>query len=204
MPRSLLVLALVTGCGTQVATTPINTSPRPLHPRSPDSVEVFVTAAPPRPYVDVAYLEAEQESELAADNTGEFIAKLRVRAAELGCDGVILGAQTNRETVSVSDVVEDAVDVTSTQPVEKSATYGQPVNLRGLTATCIVYRPEPGELEAEATQRQAADARIAAAHEACRQQRIEIMRRAAQLKSANERGRMYRSMPTCEPTPAAS
>jgi hypothetical protein len=200
-----LLFTLLLGCGTSIGVTPLNTSPRALQARSPADVEVFMTAAPPYPYVDVAYLEAEQQSEMSVDGTNEFIAKLRVRAAEIGCDGLVLGGHTNRETVSWSDVTHDVVDVLSKKPVEKPASYGQPVSLQGFTATCIVYR-DPAHAVVSAPPASipvAADPAVAAAYEACRQQRIGIMRRAAQIKDLPERGRMFRSMPSCGPAPAS-
>jgi len=201
--RFVLTALLATGCGTSIGVTPINASPRPLRPRPPAAVEVFLTQAPSRPYVDVAYLEAEQESELSGDAVPAFLDKLRYRAAQIGCDGLIVGEHTSRETVSLSDVTTDVVDAVSKEPVDKPASYGQPVSLRGLTATCIVYRPTPDELAAAARSEDDATSRVHTAIEICRQQRIEIMQRAARIKDLSERGRMYRTMPTCGVRPAS-
>jgi hypothetical protein len=202
MPATNMFLGvsiLVLGCHSTVAVTPLNGSPRPIQPRSPAEVELFMTAAPPYPYVDVAYLEAEQSSEMSVDGTAAFIAKLRAQAASIGCDGLVLGGPTHRETVSWSDVAHDVVDVLSKQPVEKPASYGRPATLHGMTATCIVYR-DPAHAVAVAPVVDAPGA--AASYEACRQQRIEIMRRAARITDLPERGRTFRSMPSCgEPPP---
>jgi hypothetical protein len=181
------VLALVVaGCGTTVTSTMINASPKPLVPRAPESVEVFTSGPPQRPYVDVAYLEAEQTTDMSIDGTGAFITKLRRHAAEMGCDGVVLGAPTNRPVTATADVVYGVIQVLSKEPIEPPADFGRPANLRGMTATCIVYVPEDGELEA-----------IANAYEQCKQQRIETMRAAQRLAKADERGRLLRGMPTC-------
>jgi hypothetical protein len=206
--RAIIVTAIFSGffatsCGTSIGVTPLNTSPRPLQARAPGDVEVFTTSAPPYSYVDVAYLEAEQSSEMSSDDMPEFIAKLRVRAAEIGCDGLILGGQTNRETVSWSDVTHDVADALSKKPLETPENYGQPVNLRGLTATCIVYREAVAVASAPSAVAPAASSAVVAAYEACRQQRIEIMKRAAQIKNLPERGRMFRTMPSCGERPAS-
>src|SRR5262245_59658682 len=101
----VLALLAATGCGTSITATALNQSPKPLAPRSPESVEIFASAPPGRPYVDVAYLEAEQQSDMSVDGIGAFITKLRRRAAEMGCDGVVLGSPTNREIVATVDIV---------------------------------------------------------------------------------------------------
>ncbi len=190
LARSVFAVLVATGCGTTVTSTPLNPSPRPLMARSPDSVELFSSAPPSRPYVDVAYLEAEQDSDLSADRTPAFIAHLRERAATMGCDGVVLGEHTNRPSVSSSDVAFDVTNALSKHPVEPPPDYGVPANLRGLTATCIVYIPAPGELE---------ETHVAAgnAYDACLQQRVQILRRMQTLPKANDRAKLLHQLPTC-------
>ena len=86
--------------------------------RPPQSV--FASGPPgDRPFIDVAYLEAEQEA-LSGDNTGEFILKLRKIAANLRCDALVLHGVTHAAKPDVFDprVTEDR---------------------KGMTATCIVY-----------------------------------------------------------------
>jgi hypothetical protein len=67
--------------------------------RPPESVEVLSSGAPTRPHVDVAYLEAEQESGMSGDNTPQFVAKLRIRAAARGCEALVLGGITSDVSV---------------------------------------------------------------------------------------------------------
>lgn len=118
-----LLFALGVGCGTAiettVKTTVINPAPRPLASRDPASVEVFSSAPPQRPHVDVEYLEAEAEAEsgLSADGTPRFIAALRAKAATDGCDAIVLGGTTNYLT--------------------SGGKYG--TNLKRIVATCVVY-----------------------------------------------------------------
>ncbi len=173
-----------------------------------------MSATPPRPWVDVAIIEAEQSSEMSGDDTPQFIAKMRVEAAAMGCDGIILGGPTSRDTVSWADVTHDVADALSKKPIEKPADYGQPVTLKGMVATCIVYR----DVDVAASQpalaagpevppQQAAEldtgkAQAIAIYQACRQQRIDIMKRAATIKDLPARGRMFRTMPSCGEPPA--
>ncbi len=108
------------GCGTQIRSTIINPPPHAMQSRPPASVEVF-TSAPPRdrPFVDVAFLEAEQESGYSTDGTEQFFAKLRGRAAQMGCDGLVFGSPTNAVSVGID--------------------LQTPMNKKGIVATCIVY-----------------------------------------------------------------
>jgi hypothetical protein len=120
----LVLLLFVAGCGTMISTTMVNPSPRPLQPRPPETVDMFTSGPPARSYVDVAFFEAEQESEVSLDETREFLAGLRERAASMGCDGLVVGSVTNRTSLSL--------DLDSHS------------NIKGLTGTCIVYTdPEP-------------------------------------------------------------
>ncbi len=118
--RPALAALLAAGCGTQISTTMVNTPPRAMAPHSPETVELFTSGAPLRPHVDVAYLEAEQQSGgFSVDGTPQFFRKMRVHAAAMGCDALVIGGSTNRTSVAIN--------------------LRTPVNLKGLTATCIVY-----------------------------------------------------------------
>ena len=119
-----MIALFAAGCGSSLSTTVINPAPRPMQARPPETVEIFSSGPPRRPYVDVAYLEVEQETTMSFDNTPEFINHLRHQAARMGCDGVVLGGVTN------------SADVTTSVVLEVNASR------KGITATCIVYRPE--------------------------------------------------------------
>lgn len=120
MRLALATFCLVAGCGTTISATQINPAPHAIRSRDPATVEVF-TSGPPHDvrYVDVAFFEAEQESAYSVDDTKDFIAQLRVRAASLGCDGLVIGGVTNAASVTVDSLT--------------------PKNKKGLTATCIMY-----------------------------------------------------------------
>jgi hypothetical protein len=120
--KLLLVLALA-GCGTTVTAHMINPPPQPMRPRPPETVQLFTSGPPLRPYVDVAYLEADQQSEMSFDDTSEFLTKLRERAGAMGCDAVVIGSPKNK---AVGSILSDS---------------GR-ANVNGLTATCIVYIAE--------------------------------------------------------------
>jgi hypothetical protein len=85
--RVPLLLAF-TAC-TSVAQIPLNTPARALTPRAPDSVEVYASSPPTRPHVDVAVLQVVDY--WPRDDAAHRAAKLRARAASLGCDALVIG-----------------------------------------------------------------------------------------------------------------
>ena len=58
--------------------------------RALDTVEVFASAKPTRPYREVLVIKAQQSSGWSTDSEMVTLDKLRERAAELGCDGVVI------------------------------------------------------------------------------------------------------------------
>lgn len=108
----VIAFGIAAGCGTVIAETPVNPAPRPMPPRADTSVEVYTSAAPARPHVDVSYLEASQDT-YSYDDTATMLGKLRSHAAELGCDAIVVAGLTN-------------------------ATFDHR-SLKGIVATCIAY-----------------------------------------------------------------
>jgi hypothetical protein len=100
---------LVVGCGTRIDFIPMNTAPRAMSARTPESVQVFATAPPDRPYVEVGSIEAQQESALSLDNNPEVMQKLRQYAAEHGCDGIVVNG-TNNAVVGASPTATAGTD----------------------------------------------------------------------------------------------
>ena len=88
--RAALVLAAcLAGCVTASQTfTPLNPLPRDLKAHRPDQVEVFSSAPPQRPHVDVGLITVEEG--LADQTPTELISALRQIAADLGCDALVL------------------------------------------------------------------------------------------------------------------
>jgi hypothetical protein len=127
--RYLALLALVTACGTSIHATTINPAPHAMRARPPEAVELF-TSGPPqdRRYVDIAFLEAEQDSPYSFDDTAEFFSALRARAGAMGCDGVVIGSPTNKVTTGLD--------------------LQTPENIKGIVGTCIVFVDAGGEVTA--------------------------------------------------------
>jgi hypothetical protein len=117
---SFFVIALA-ACGTTITQTGINAPPHAMAARPVETVEVFTSAAPSRPHVDVAILEAKQSSEFSADRMPEIITELRKRAAAIGCDGLVINGPNN-------SVVGDRYNTAT---------------LHGYNGTCIVYTEAP-------------------------------------------------------------
>jgi hypothetical protein len=126
LPRlaAALLLSLAAACGTAVHTTTLNPAPRPMYRRPAASVELYTSGAPARPHVDVALIEAEEQSSLSTSDTGEILQALRARGGEMGCDAVVVGGASSRDPG-----VRDAETWLSDDAKGRKGYYG----------TCIVY-----------------------------------------------------------------
>jgi hypothetical protein len=82
---SLALAALTSGCTAEYF-TPLRPPPHAVVARDPSQIEIFSSAPPTRPYVDVALLYVRAYSFDAA------ITGFRNVAAAHGCDAVVLGA----------------------------------------------------------------------------------------------------------------
>ncbi len=95
MPRHgvPLVLVLAAACAPTVTFIPTNQSPHALTGRSVSEVEVFTSALPTRPYVEVGIVTAETSLSYGApdNSTAELIAAVRQKAAQAGCDAILMG-----------------------------------------------------------------------------------------------------------------
>jgi hypothetical protein len=126
--QRFIALVLAAGCGTSIRSTPINQPPHPMMARDPASVELFTSGAPPRPHVDVTFIEAEESSSLSTHETPDMLRELRDKGAQLGCDGVVIGGVSSRDP-GVNDAEAWLVD--------------HPKGRKGIFATCIVYTAPP-------------------------------------------------------------
>jgi hypothetical protein len=125
--RHLAALAMfAAACGTTTQVVPTNRSPRPLVPRSPEAVDVFTSSAPPRPFVEVAIIQARQSSQYSVDSMPQIIAAMREQAARVGCDGVVIHGESNK-VVSSGGWGEMGTNTSS---------------LDGYWGACIVYTVE--------------------------------------------------------------
>jgi hypothetical protein len=128
--RTFGSLVVLTACGTSITYVPLNSPPHPLTPRSAESVELFTTAPPARPYVEVAAIESRQQSH-SVDGTAVIYKKMREEAARRGCDGLVIVGSNDATQVSGSYT-------------ESPGGYGSGSvssrTLKGYRATCIVYK----------------------------------------------------------------
>jgi RsmE family RNA methyltransferase len=105
----ILLLTLFAACSQTVQFTPTNALPRALPRRSAEQVHVFATNAPEAAYVEIGLLQTRQ---CDPDDFPQVIQELRQRAADQGCDGVILDrrpgeGRRNRESYLAACIVYD-------------------------------------------------------------------------------------------------
>jgi hypothetical protein len=111
------------GCvGSNVETTTLNSPPRALAPRAPDSIEVYSSAPPTRPHVDVALLRANQGNYGDVD-TPAMVRSLALQAGKMGCDAIFISGAAQREGLSGDLHVLDP-------------------GSQGMLATCLAYLPD--------------------------------------------------------------
>jgi hypothetical protein len=118
-------LLVVAACGTSISAVRTNRPIRAMVSRDPMAVEMFTSGNPQRPYVEVAYIEAQQESDVSLDAAPDVMNKMRESAGQLGCDALIVGGPN------------DAV-VGST-----FGGTGHSKTLRGYRGTCIQWADDP-------------------------------------------------------------
>jgi hypothetical protein len=106
-----------------VETTQLNAPPRALTPRAPESIEVYSSAPPTRPHVDIALLRANLINYSDA-NTPKMVRSLLEEASKLGCDAIFISGSAERQG-AFTDL--QLLDVPS----------------HGLLATCIAYSSGP-------------------------------------------------------------
>jgi hypothetical protein len=128
--RPILIAALfLSACGTTVSYIPTNRPPHAMTPRPVETVDVYSASAPSRPFTEVGMIDAQQSSRWSTHDRGEVFAKLRQRAASLGCDGVIILGPND-------EVVGSTTTTVTRRRVETSSDVG---TLKGYHATCIMY-----------------------------------------------------------------
>jgi hypothetical protein len=102
---------------------PLNPSPRPLAPRAPETVAIFTTGRPPRPYHEVRLFKVGESGYYDALSDGDLLHWLRRLGGRVGCDGVVV--------------------VGATGEIAADAEGADPRTLNQLRATCIVYDDGP-------------------------------------------------------------
>jgi hypothetical protein len=91
------VVLAVSSCGTFVTETYLNGTPSTASPRSPESVQIYTSGSPSRPHEDVALLEVKQTHGLNQQGRAIMLDRLRARAAQMGCDAVVVGGIRERD-----------------------------------------------------------------------------------------------------------
>lgn len=114
LPITVLI-GVVAGCA-NVQVTPLNPPPYAMNARQPDEVQVFVTRAPEAPYQEIYLIRSD------ADNSENAMRAMRERAAELGCDGIVITGNADR--------------VVSTPDARGNASVAM---REGFLASCIVF-----------------------------------------------------------------
>ena len=128
--KALALAVVVVACAPVVTVQPIAPAPHALGARPLDTV-VVLRADPARDHVEIAQLEATE-----GGNATQLMNALRMRAAAIGCDAIVVDDPTygfgppNRayKSSSSEDVIPHFYDH-----------YPEHGDLHGLTATCIVY-----------------------------------------------------------------
>lgn len=129
MRRGILIIlgmAIFSGCGTVLKVTKLNMPPKQISPRAIESVEVFTSSRPNVPYTEVSLISSQQASEFSTDNTPEIIHKMRLEAANQGCDALIIAMPNDR----VSGTILGAL----------GGGYGEVNTVKGFHGTCVVYK----------------------------------------------------------------
>lgn len=123
MKRVVWIVAVLTlgACGPEINVQPLNPSPHPLSRRSPAEVQVFTSAIPERPYIEIALISASKGQ--AEDHLGA----IRERAAEVGCDALIF----------------TALPRTNTSEGFVNGRYAATSTTSGSAATCVVWNDAP-------------------------------------------------------------
>ena len=101
MVRYLAVaLLFASGCARVSSSfTPTNTPPHAMHARPIDSVLLFTSSKPVQPFVEVGIIGSARNAFATDEAT---ILELRKKAAEVGCDGVLLASETTNYVAGAS------------------------------------------------------------------------------------------------------
>jgi len=131
--RRMVPFLVLAACGTTTEFARTNPSFGGARPRQPAAVDLYTASPPARPFVEIGIIEARQASELSLDGMDGIIAELRNRAAQEGCDGVILTGDANAVVGGsfVSGSVSNGNGFFSGG--------GNVKTLKGYRGTCIVY-----------------------------------------------------------------
>jgi hypothetical protein len=91
---SPVLAVFLIGCGTDLDVVRVNSPARLMCPKGIYQVQMFVGAPPPRPFMSIGMIQARQQT-YSSTSKEEMIRQIRERAAEWGCDGVIINGPNN-------------------------------------------------------------------------------------------------------------
>lgn len=80
-----------------------------------------MTGKPEKPYTEISLISSQQTSDFSTDSIPQIIQKMRMEAAQQGCDALIISGQ--------NDITEGST----------SGNYGSVTTLKGFHGSCIVY-----------------------------------------------------------------
>jgi len=118
-------------CAPRTAVTPPNPAPGPLVPRAAAEVEVFTTQLPPRPYAEVSLITARQ------GQAGDHLEALRAKAAEIGCDGLVMTVMPHESSVQVQP-----------PPGQEGSAPARGHAVGSSSGTCVVWTSAPAPASA--------------------------------------------------------
>ncbi len=138
LSRYLFPMLLVTACGTTTRFAATNPSPRPLIARPAETVTVFATGLPNRPFVEVGLIQGRQSSEFSGDEMPEIIAEMRSEAGRRGCDGLVINGASDSSSSSTT--------------VSHHAVTSSSKTLEGFWGACIVFDNDPPPIAAHTSE----------------------------------------------------
>jgi hypothetical protein len=138
-PAAVIVFGglLLAGCPAQVYYTGLLKPPRPLAPRRPEDVELFVVTPPARPHTDIGLYQIT--AGVDASSSTEMIQRLRTEAAARGCDAILVTSVDHQASEETAPNVQ-ASCVIYNQPVVPAAAAPAPP---AATATQVPGAPAP-------------------------------------------------------------
>jgi hypothetical protein len=126
MRTMIAVLMLAAACGPKITMTKTNPAPHPMRARPADTVELFTTRAPERPYVEVAVFAASK------GQAEDHIDALRENAASYGCDALVFTKMPSESTMTASSGRPGELPASATGNAVGSS-----------SATCVVWTEAP-------------------------------------------------------------
>jgi hypothetical protein len=123
------LFGLLTGCGTYIDYMSINAPPKVMSPRPKDQVQVFKSAKPPRPFVEVGVLKVGMASGFSGADELQILDDARAEAGRRGCDGLM-----------VTDSRKMASGTGYHGTYSSTITVNERVS--GITASCVVFTDE--------------------------------------------------------------